>query len=149
MSKYIETLKNGLILEAGYDRPMDYVFVQVIKNGEYLYSNINDSKIDFTSQIDFEHFDKKMSNLGIQIPEEIKIKTLLDRKKYLDSLEPIEDQIKAYLNSDLISEDDREYGIEIYRNNEVIDYEFYYKESEALTRINQINGAFIDDVDDL
>lgn len=156
MSKYIETLKNGLILEAGYDRPMDYVFVQVIKNGEYLYSNINDSEIDFTCQTDFSHFDKKISKLGIQIPEELKIRVLLDRADFIKSLKKIPNQICAYHNEDLIGADDgRNFGVEIYQEDgedsgtEALDYEFFRTESEALTRINQINGAFIDDVDDL
>ena len=38
MSKYINVTENGLIIECGFDRPMDYVFVQVIKGDDYLYS---------------------------------------------------------------------------------------------------------------
>ena len=34
-------------------------------------------------------------------------------------------------------------------NENTIDYEFFHTESEALARVNQINGAFIDNVEDL
>lgn len=156
MSKYTEITKNGLIIEVGYDRPMDYVFVQVIKNNDYLYSNLNDSDIDFTSQTDFSHFDEKIKTLGLEIPEELKIKTLLDRAKYLSSLESIPYQIIAGYNPDLISEDGRKFGIEIGQyvpgfvwTDNIKEYEYFNTESEALSRVNQINGAFVDDFEDI
>jgi hypothetical protein len=34
-------------------------------------------------------------------------------------------------------------------NENTIDYEFFHTESEALARVNQTNGAFIDDIEDL
>lgn len=156
MSKYTHITKDGMILEVGYDRPMDYVFVQVIKNNDYLYSNLNDSEINFTCETDFSHFDKKMKTLGLEIPEELKIKTLLDRAKYLTSLESIPYQIIAGYNPALISEDDRKFGIEIGQyvpgfvwSDNIKEYEFFNAESEALARVNQINGAFVDDFEDL
>lgn len=156
MSKYTEITKNGLIIEVGYDRPMDYVFVQVIKNNDYLYSNLNDSDIDFTFQTDFSHFDEKIKTLGLEIPEELKIKTLLDRAKYLSSLESIPYQIIAGYNPDLISEDGRKFGIEIGQyvpgfvwTDNIKEYEYFNTESEALSRVNQINGAFVDDFEDI
>lgn len=156
MSKYIKVTENGLIIECGYDRPMDYVFVQVIKNNEYLYSNINDFDIDFTSQIDFTYFDQKINSLGLEIPEDLKIKTLLDRAKYLENLESIPFQIIAGFNADLISENDSKFGIEIGQyvpgsewTDNIKEYEYFKTESEALSRVNQINGAFIDNWDEL
>ena len=156
MSKYTTVTKNGLIIECGYDRPMDYVFVQVIENNDYLYSNLDDHEIDCFKQTDFTHFDEKLKSLGIEIPEDLKIKTLLDRAKYLKTLENIPFQILASYNSDLFSVDDRKFGIEIGQYIpgsdfvfNIQEYEYYKTESEALTRVNQINGAFIDDWDDL
>ena len=60
MSKYTTVTKNGITIECGYDISMDYVFVQVIKDNEYLYSNLNDCEIESLQQIDFTHFDKKL-----------------------------------------------------------------------------------------
>ena len=62
MSRYTEKINENTIIELGYDKPMDYVFVQVIKDGEYLYSNINDDEVSFTLQTDFSHFDKRLKN---------------------------------------------------------------------------------------
>ena len=156
MSKYINVTENGLIIECGFDRPMDYVFVQVIKDNDYLYSNLDDHEIDCIKQTDFTHFDEKLKSLGIEIPEDLKIKTLLDRAKYLKTLENIPFQILASYNSDLISVDDRKFGIEIGQYIpgsdfvfNIQEYEYYKTESEALSRVNQINGACIDDWDDL
>lgn len=155
MSRYTKRIDKNTIIELGYDKPMDYVFVQVIKDGEYLYSNINDDEINFTMQNDFSHFDKKVSELGLEIPEDLKIKTLYDRAYFLKTIEKIPNQILAYHNEDLLGTDDgRDFGVEIYqsKNGEytgVLDYEFFHTESEALARVNQINGAFIDDVEDL
>ncbi|MCT7563339.1 hypothetical protein ACOTWR_11675 [Aliarcobacter butzleri] len=155
MSRYTQQLNDKTIIELGYDKPMDYVFVQVIKDGEYLYSNINDPEISFTLETDFRHFDVEVRKLGFEIPESLKVKTLEDRADYLETLEKEENQILAFYNDDLIGDGDgRDYGVEIYRDidglhNDVIDYEFFATESEALARANQINGAFIDDEDDL
>ncbi len=156
MSNYKHTTENGIIIEVGFDRPMDYVFVQVIKGDDYLYSNLDDHEIDCFKQIDFTYFDEKLKSLNIVIPEELKIKTLQDRAKYLDSLDYMLGQIKAGYNPDLVSEDDRKFGIEIGKELpgydwclNIEEYEYFKTESEALTRVNQINGAFIDDWDDL
>jgi hypothetical protein len=156
MSKYTTVTKNGLIIECGYDRPMDYVFVQVIENNDYLYSNLDDHEIDCFKQTDFTLFDEKLKSLSLEIPEDLKIKTLLDRTKYLENLESIPFQIIAGFNADLISEDDRKFGIEIGQyipgyewTDNIKEYEYFKTKSEALTRVNQINGAFIDDWDDL
>ena len=156
MSKYIKVTENGLIIECGYDRPMDYVFVQVIKDNDYLYSNLDDHEIDCFKQTDFTLFDEKLKSLSLEIPEDLKIKTLLDRTKYLENLESIPFQIIAGFNADLISEDDRKFGIEIGQyipgsewTDNIQEYEYFKIESEALSRVNQINGAFIDNWDEL
>lgn len=156
MSNYKHINNDGLVIECGYDRPMDYVFVQVIKDNEYLYSNLNDSEIDCFQQTDFTHFDEKLKEFNLEVPENLKIKTLLDRAKYLKTLENIPFQILASYNSDLISVDDRKFGIEIGQYIpgsdfvfNIQEYEYYKTESEALSRVNQINGACIDDWDDL
>lgn len=145
MSKYTHITKDGMILEVGYDSPMDYVFVQVLKNNDYLYSNINDCEINFTHQIDFAYFDTKMKELGIEIPEELKVKVLTDRANYIGNLESFPGQIIASLNEEV------ENGIVIFQNPffENTKYESFEKKSEALTRMNQINGACIDDWEDL
>ena len=98
MSKYINVTENGLIIECGFDRPMDYVFVQVIKDNDYLYSNLDDHEIDCFKQTDFTLFDEKLKSLSLEIPEDLKIKTLLDRTKYLENLESIPFQIIAGWN---------------------------------------------------
>jgi hypothetical protein len=73
----------------------------------------------------------------------------------IETLEKIPNQILAYHNGDLIGAGDgRDYGVEIYQSEdgdylEALDYEFFHTESEALARVNQINGAFIDDIEDL
>lgn len=156
MSNYKHVRDDGLIIECGYDRPMDYVFVQVIKDNEYLYSNLDDCEINCFQQTDFTHFDEKLKEFNLEVPEDLKIKTLLDRAKYLKTLENIPFQILASYNSDLISEDDRKFGIEIGQYIpgsgcilNIKEYEYYKTESEALSRVNQINGACIDDWDDL
>jgi hypothetical protein len=155
MSRYTKKIGKNTIIELGYDKPMDYVFVQVIKDGEYLYSNINDDEINFTMQIDFSHFDKKVRELGLEIPEDLKINTLNDRAAFLKTLVKIPNQILASYNQDLTGAGDgRDFGVEIYQSEdgdylEALDYEFFSTESLALARENQINGAFIDDVEDL
>ena len=155
MSRYTEKINENTIIELGYDKQMDYVFVQVIKDGEYLYSNINDESISFTLQTDFSHFDKKVKELGLEIPEDLKIKTLNDRADFLETLVKIPNQILASYNQDLTGAGDgRDFGVEIYQSEdgeylEALDYEFFHTESEALARVNQINGAFIDDIEDL
>lgn len=154
MSVYTTTIKD-VIIQLGYDNKMDYVFVQVFRNGEYLYSNITDENISFTLQTDFSHFDDEVKKLGLEIPEDLKIKTLNDRAFYLKSIEKIPNQILSYYNEDLIGAGDgRDFGVEIYQSidrgyQEVLDYEFFSTESLALARVNQINGAFIDDVENL
>lgn len=156
MSNYKHIKDDGLVIECGYDRPMDYVFVQIIKENEYLYSNLNDCAIDCFQQTDFTYFDEKLKEYNLEVPEEFKIKTLLDRAKYLKNLETLPFQILAAYNPDLISVDDRKFGIEIGQYIpgsdwilNIQEYEYYKTESQALTRVNQINGSFIDDWDDL
>lgn len=154
MSKYTQRLGNDTTIEVGYDRQMDYVFVQVIKNGEYLYSNIDDPNINFSLQNDFSHFDVEIRKLGLEIPEDLKVKALNDRADYFKSIESIPNQIFAYYNEDLIGEDDRTFGVEIYQfidglHPEVLDYNFFHTESEAIARANQINCSFIDNINDL
>lgn len=155
MSKYTHITKDGIILEVGYDSQMDYVFVQVIKNNDYLYSNLNDSEINFTCETDFTYFDKKMKTLGLEIPEELKVKTLQDRTTHIDSIDcNIYERVVASYNKVLNEESDKPFAVEIYQTIS-IDYsclllcEFFYKESEAIARVNQINGSFISDFEDL
>ena len=80
MSNYKKDMGN-YIFEVGYDRHMDYIFVQVIckKTDKYLYSNLNDKDILFSSQIDFTYFDEKLLSLGFKIPEDLKAITMFDR----------------------------------------------------------------------
>lgn len=155
MSNYTHTA-DEITIEVGFEKSRDYIFVQVIKGNDYLYSNLDDRDINYLNQIDFTYFDEKLKSLSIEIPEKLKIKTLQDRAKYLDSLDPMLGQIKAGYNPDLVSEDDRKFGIEIGKelpgydwSLNIEEYEYFHTESEALTRVNLINGAFIDDWDDL
>ena len=153
MSKYTHITKDGMILEVGYDKPMDYIFVQVIKNNNYLYSNINDYEIDFTCQTDFSHFDRKMKEMKIEIPEELKVKTLQDRANYISTLESFPCQIISSRSEFLEKEHKGKFAILIYQNipyrDENLRSELFDKESDAIARMNQINGACIDDWDDL
>ncbi len=152
MSNYKIKSKN-LIIECGYDRPMDYVFVQLIKDDEYLYSNINDCDIDFTCQTDFTYFDEKLKEFQVEIPEELKVKVLKDRAEFLDSLEIIPLQITASIES---SEKEDKCRIVVLIGQHlnkssypILKKEYFKSKSSALTRINQINGSFVDDIDDI
>ena len=56
----------------------------------------------------------------------------------------------------MISEDGRKFGIEIGQyvpgfvwTDNIKEYEYFNTESEALSRVNQINGAFVDDFEDI
>lgn len=152
MSNYKIKSKN-LIIECGYDRPMDYVFVQLIKENEYLYSNINDCEIDFTCQTDFTYFDEKLKEFQVEIPEEFKVKVLKDRAEFLDSLEIIPLQIYSSIESSE-KEDKCSFtiliGQHINKNSyAILKKEYFKSKSDALTRINQINGSFVDDIDDI
>ena len=153
MSNY-KIKSQNLIIECGYDRPMDYVFVQLIQNDEYLYSNLNDCDIDFTCQTDFTYFDKKLKKeFNVEVPEELKVKVLEDRAEFLDLLEIIPLQITASIESSE-KEDKCSFtiliGQHINKNSyAILKKEYFKSKSDALTRINQINGSFVDDIDDI
>lgn len=156
MSQYKHNTKNKTIIY-GYDKQMDYIFIMLFNHKDkMIYSNIDDRTIDFTSQIDFTYFEKILETFNVELPEEEKIKVLKERAEYLDTLETIDYQIKARFNSDLIGEDDRKFGIEIGQilpltewSLNIQEYEFFKSEIDALTRVNIINGAFIDSWSDL
>ncbi len=57
----------------GYDRPLNYVFCTVIREGEEdspLYSNLGDEQAGLDQQ-DVNYFRGTLARLGIQVPEQM------------------------------------------------------------------------------
>lgn len=159
MSNYKTQLPDGNILECGYDNRMDFVFVQVIdtKNEDYLYSNLNDMEINFPDIIDFEYFDEVLAKLNYEVPEELKIQVLKDRALKLSTFENIHMQIVAFYDENHCDKEKEDKFVvaigQLIENKSahenILMYEYYDKLSLAFARINQINGAFVDDIDDI
>lgn len=87
MSKFISEHKENIILEIGYDRPCNYIFMQIIDKNEesYIYSNINDMEIDFINHRDIDYFINKAKNeFNIEIPKEHIINVLCEANNKLN-----------------------------------------------------------------
>jgi len=58
----------GTEVRLGYDRPLDYVYCYVERDGEPLYSNLSDPQAG-TQQQDVDYFRPVLKELGISLPE--------------------------------------------------------------------------------
>lgn len=123
-----------------------------------VYSNLNDTNINFSNEIDFTHFDKILEEFNISLPESEKIKVIKERLEYLDTIDDIPFRIKARYSNDLVGApgSKKQFGIEVGQRigdsdcfDNIEHYEFFESKLEAYTRVNQINGAFIDDWQDI
>jgi hypothetical protein len=69
VSQHIYT-KDNLRIVLGYDRPLDYVFCTIQREGEYIYTNLADENAG-TSQQDVNYFRKVLADNKITVPEQM------------------------------------------------------------------------------
>jgi hypothetical protein len=85
MSRHEFRLSDGgdktVTVVLGYDRPLDYVFCTVVREGEEdspLYSNLDDDEAGLHQQ-DTNYFRPVLSKLGINVPEQMFLEVEADQ----------------------------------------------------------------------
>jgi len=78
VSRHIYT-GNGVRVTLGYDRPLNYVFCTIEREGEIVYSNLSDPKAG-TKQHDINYYRAILAENKISIPDQLFIEVENDQR---------------------------------------------------------------------
>ncbi len=85
MSRHQIRMRNAdgkaITVTLGYDRPLDYVFCTVFREGEEsspIYSNLGDPRAG-THQQDINYFRRVLAGLGVKVPEQMFVEVEADQ----------------------------------------------------------------------
>ena len=78
MSRHTYTTPENVTVTMGYDRPLDFIHCTVEKDGDILYTNLDDPKAGCEQQ-SVDYYRPVLKKLGVELPETVFKEVALDQ----------------------------------------------------------------------